>query len=232
MNKAGFRHELKYVLNDYEFAILRNRVKYVLKRDLHSKGDNYIVSSLYFDDIDDKAFYQKIDGDNDRHKYRIRCYNHDKSFVVLERKDKLNGLTRKSICVLSTDEYYKILRGDINGIENITTRPLLNEFINKLFFEKLKPSQIVEYIREPFTYDSGNVRVTFDTLIKSANPKADLFDSSKLYVSAMEKGIGILEVKYDSFIPDHIRDIVQVDNKQIQSNSKYVLCKIAMGNIK
>lgn len=230
MADLKFRHELKYVLNAAEFMILRNRIKNVMRRDTHAIGETYLISSLYFDDPENRAFHQKVDGDNDRMKYRIRCYNYDQSRISLERKDKVNGLTRKIGCLISPAEYEKLIKGETTGIMRINDRRLLTEFCDKINRERLRPVQIVEYCREPYIFSAGNVRVTLDTAIKSALASDSLFNAKKLTIPAMDKGFGILEVKYDGFLPDHIKNIVDLNSKQIQSNSKYVLCRLASNN--
>lgn len=72
--------------------------------------------------------------------------------------------------------------------------------------------------------------ITFDTAIKAALSSDEIFNSAKLTIPAMEKGFGILEVKYDAFLPEHLRNVIDINTKQIQSNSKYVLCRLAAKN--
>ena len=50
-------------------------------------GD-YVVSNIYFDDIYNSAYNEKLDGVKKRDKYRIRSYNGDDSYIVLECKAK------------------------------------------------------------------------------------------------------------------------------------------------
>ena len=230
MPDLEFRHELKYVLNAVEFMILRNRIKIVMRRDAHTIGETYLVSSIYFDDLDNKAFHEKINGDNDRKKYRIRCYNYDQSRLMLERKDKVNGTTRKINALISREEYKKLVTGEIRTIQRSPDKPLLAELCEKIKIERLRPVQVVEYCREPYVFPAGNVRVTFDTAIKAALAGDDMFNRAKLSIPAMDKGFGILEVKYDGFLPEHIRNIINLNTKQIQSNSKYILCRLAANN--
>ena len=71
-----FRHELKYFINFQDYFTLSNKLKVLMKRDDNSneKGD-YHIRSLYFDDYEDSALYEKQSGILRRKKYRIRIYN-------------------------------------------------------------------------------------------------------------------------------------------------------------
>ena len=51
-------------------------------------GKGYRVRSLYFDNYNDKVLREKIDGVNEREKFRLRLYNDDTSFIKLEKKVK------------------------------------------------------------------------------------------------------------------------------------------------
>ena len=52
----------------------------------------YEIRSLYFDNMEDKALREKLDGISVREKYRLRMYNGDTSVIRLERKVKNCGL--------------------------------------------------------------------------------------------------------------------------------------------
>ena len=81
-----FRHEVKHEISHYDMLILRQRLRAVMKPDSHAVNGRYEIRSLYFDNLDDKALREKLDGVNIRAKYRIRLYNHDPSIIHLERK--------------------------------------------------------------------------------------------------------------------------------------------------
>ena len=84
-----FRHELKFTVNAGDVAVLRSRLGACMARDSHN-GGVYKIRSLYFDDLWDSALNEKLDGVDEREKFRIRCYNEDLSFITLEKKLKHN----------------------------------------------------------------------------------------------------------------------------------------------
>ena len=71
----------------------------------------------------------------------------------------------------------------------------------------LRPKVIVDYDREAFVYKPGNVRITFDSHVKSALNSKALFDMKTPLVGVYEEPGVILEIKYDNFLPKHIRGL-------------------------
>ena len=81
-----FRHELKQEITYADMLVLRQRLKTVMQKDSHATDGRYEIRSLYFDNLNDKALREKIDGVNVREKFRIRYYNGDTSLINLEKK--------------------------------------------------------------------------------------------------------------------------------------------------
>ena len=97
----NFRHEWKHEITSADKMVLIQRLSAVMTLDSHAKGGIYHIRSLYFDDLNDTALYEKLDGVNMRDKYRLRYYNGDTSHIVLERKSKINGLCCKKSVPIS-----------------------------------------------------------------------------------------------------------------------------------
>lgn len=87
------------------------------------------------------------------------------------------------------------------------------------------PKTIVDYIREPFVYAPGNVRVTLDYNIRTGLSCVDFLNPDCVTIPAGDPVI-ILEVKWDAFLPDIIRDALQLTNCRIEAFSKYAACRI------
>ncbi len=219
----NFRHEWKHEINYCDMLILRQRLDAVMKRDSHASGGRYLIRSLYFDNIYDKALKEKLDGVNFREKFRIRYYNGDKSFITLEKKSKLNSLTSKEQAHLSEEEARKIVSGDIEWMKD-SGRPLVQELYSKMLSEGIRPMTIVDYTREPFVYAPGNVRVTLDYNIRTGLKYTNFLDWDCPTVSAGDQCC-ILEVKWDEYLPDIIRDAVQLPGRRVTSFSKYAVCR-------
>ena len=108
-----------------------------------------------------RSLREKTDGILKREKFRIRYYNDDFSHITLEKKQKYDHLCKKDAAVLTKAECESILSGDIAWMPDHFD-PLIQEFYIKLKQQLLKPRVLVSYIREPYLYEAGNVRVTFD----------------------------------------------------------------------
>ena len=88
MELQGFyRHELKYQISFADYLAIRQRVLPIMKVDKNTDDDGrYFIRSIYFDNIDDKALREKINGVQKREKFRIRYYNDDLSLFLWKRK--------------------------------------------------------------------------------------------------------------------------------------------------
>lgn len=219
-----FRHEWKHEISFSDMLILRQRLSAVAKQDPHAVDGKYLVRSLYFDNMADKALREKIDGVNFREKFRIRYYNYDTSVIHLEKKSKVNGLCLKESCVLTKEQTQEILEGRYEWMAE-SKIPLVEELYCKMIGQGLHPKTIVDYAREPFVFAAGNVRVTMDYNIRTGLRCTDFFNADCITIPAGDAGI-ILEVKWDEYLPDIIRDIVQLPNCRTGAFSKYAACRI------
>ncbi|MDV0442699.1 hypothetical protein McpCs1_00410 [Methanocorpusculaceae archaeon Cs1] len=226
VKEQKFRHELKYYINHADYLTIRQRMSTIADTDEHAdENGSYKIRSLYFDTPGDKALYEKLYGINNREKFRIRLYNDDDSFVRLEKKTKVNALTCKISAPVTRDQCEKLLVGDTDWMKN-AGHALLTELYAKMRYEQLRPKTLVDYTREPFTYGPGNVRVTLDSNITTGIRTTDLFDPKMPTVSTYGVSVIILEVKYDNYLPDIIRNMIQVENRKATAFSKYAVARM------
>jgi len=218
MNNS-FRKELKYKITNSDFHIINHNLKKLIKKDSNCKGDYYTISSIYFDNYNKTSYFQVKNGLSQRWKYRIRFYNYDDSYINLEKKYKVNGLTNKTSVRITREDLERILSDKININKN--NDPLLNEFIIKMKTELLRPIIYIEYDRIPYVYKLGNVRITLDYNIRYSNKFCDLFEQEKKVHYLNDK---ILEVKYNELIPDFIRFRLELNHLEQTSYSKFNNC--------
>ena len=225
MKKVKYRHEIKHFINYSDYLQIRNRLRYIASLDTSSTSSGrYKIRSLYFDNLYDKVLMEKINGVNRREKFRIRFYNNDTSFIRLEKKSKNNGLCLKESTILTKDQCINILNNNLQWIKDSKDNLLL-EFYSKCKYQLLKPKTIVDYVREAFVYKPGNVRITFDMDVKTGIYSKDIFNSTLPKAPTQTHSI-ILEVKYDEFLPEIIKDIIQTNNREATTISKYASCRI------
>ncbi len=214
-----YRHEYKCYVNPVDLAELRSRIRRVMQHDKYALDDgNYTVKSMYFDNYLDKALREKQDGVDEREKYRIRYYNDDISFIRLEKKSKKNGMCRKQSSKISIDFCENIIASKPFNILDYES-DIIKEFNIKRRTQLLRPKNIVIYEREAFVYEPGNVRVTFDTNIRGSYNINHFLKPDITAIHLLQAGI--LEIKWDEFLPQFIRDIIQLKNRHITSFSKY-----------
>lgn len=225
MGTVKFRHETKHYITYSDYLAIRSRLKAIAKSDSNADENGcYLIRSLYFDNYNDKALREKVYGYNCREKFRIRYYNDDTSVIKLEKKSKINGLCNKISALITKGEVEKLIDGDFAFLAN-SEKPLFVELYTKMKEQCMKPRVIVEYLREPFIYGPGNVRITFDTKIRSGLYSKDFFDVQGSRVDATEPDQLLMEVKYDAYLPEVIRMAIQVNERPKTSFSKYEACR-------
>ncbi len=221
-----FRHELKYRIGCAQYIELRNRLRTVMRSDVHTDVDGrYLIRSIYFDNYMDKALREKIDGVSRREKFRIRYYNDDFSFITLEKKIKDNALCMKVDAMITEEECRRILSGDTAFMRE-HPQPLMQELYAKMRYQMLCPRVLVSYVREPYIYQAGNVRVTFDSHIRTTLYHREFLEDQVIDIDTAEEPQDmILEVKYDAFLPEIIRSFIQTNTLRQTAFSKYGACR-------
>ncbi|MBD5093376.1 MAG: polyphosphate polymerase domain-containing protein [Subdoligranulum sp.] len=220
-----FRHEHKHEISKSDLFVLRQRLRAVAQPDPHAIGGAYRIRSLYFDNAADKALREKSDGVSRREKFRIRYYNDDLSVIRLEKKSKLGGLGSKQSAGLTARQVQSLINGTDCGWMAQSENALIQELHSKMQTQGLRPKTIVEYTREPFIFAPGNVRVTLDYNIRTALSAAHFLDADCITIPAGDAPV-LLEVKWDEFLPDIIRDAVSLPGRRMSAFSKYAQCRI------
>lgn len=218
------RHEWKHEITAADRLVLSSRLSAAARRDGHGQNGRYEIRSLYFDDSRDTALREKLDGVARREKFRIRYYNGDASYICLEKKVKWDGLCGKRSVLLSTQEVQLLLDGNLGWMPS-SGRPLIQELYWKMKANGLRPRTLVDYTRDAYVFPAGNVRVTLDFNIRTGLGCTDFLNPSIITVPAGDAP-AILEVKWDEFLPDIIRDAVQLPGRHTSSFSKYAACRI------
>ena len=224
MEQPHYRHEWKHEISYADLLTIRQRLRAVAEADPHAEDGKYLIRSLYFDNDRDKALREKIDGVNMREKFRIRFYNLDPSVIHLEKKSRRSGLGTKYSAPLSAEEAQALADGNTDWMME-SGRDLVRELYCKMRSQGLKPKTIVEYTREPFVYRPGNVRVTFDYDLRTGLRCTDFLNPDCVMIPAGDAPI-LLEVKWDAWLPDIIRDAVWVPGRRETAFSKYAQCRI------
>ena len=229
MNSSDFelntnlRYESKFRIDLHQYYKIKNSLYPYVKMDYFTKkapNNKYHVRSLYFDSYDYHIYFEKIGGNCDRIKFRIRTYSDviaDMSDIRVEMKLRRGDLTEK--------------HGEYTDIENcqhfLQTRhwlndnhPVLMEFERQVLLRDLHPKLLVEYSREGWeALDGEDIRITFDHRISSA-PSRKLFPESLLWHTHYEQGI-VLEIKHRGNLPYWLSKLIKEHNLKLVANSKF-----------
>lgn len=220
-----YRHELKFYINSGLYAIIKGRLDAVMKKDSHAKSGIYRVTSLYFDNVYHTAYLDKLSGSMNRKKFRIRAYNLNPTDIKLEEKIKDDNVGYKKKAYLTYDEYLSILNGNSGFLtEERFSDTAADDFFTSVCATGLKPSVIVDYMREPYVCAAGNVRVTLDSRLSVCYNTFDMFSKDALYYPVFKNGEAVLEVKYDEFLPSYIKELFSGLPILQESVSKFILC--------
>ena len=218
-----FRHELKYLINPGDAALLKERLQVVLRPDEHAVDGQYHIRSLYFDDYWDTAYRDKLGGFPERRKYRIRVYNRGRDVIRLECKRKSASYICKTSAALSEEELGRIWQGDY-GFLLRREETLCREFYYQCVSRVMRPRVYVDYELEPFVMEAGDVRITFDRDVRGAYPGFDMFSPDLVFQHVLEPGKLVLEVKFTEFLPRMVQQVLPVQAAEFSAVSKYTLC--------
>ncbi|MDR1600745.1 MAG: polyphosphate polymerase domain-containing protein [Oscillospiraceae bacterium] len=219
------RHELKFQLNMGEYMILSRHMDTLLTRDPNGDEFNeYRVRSLYFDTPFDDALRDKLSGQPERRKYRVRVYNGSDRLIKLECKRKIGDLTSKEALSIPRDLADQLIARDTAGLLK-TSEPLLHAMYAQLMVHASRPVVIVDYLREAYTHPAEDIRVTFDKRLRSGMRSVELFNPAAPLLDPFPNPTVILEVKYNRVLPGYIRKAINQITGQRLAVSKYVLCR-------
>ncbi|MCR4788264.1 MAG: polyphosphate polymerase domain-containing protein [Lachnospiraceae bacterium] len=230
-----YRIENKYIVYEDDIAFIKSRLAGLMQPDAHNMEGTYLVRSLYFDDMDDSAYFQNEAGVDNRSKIRLRSYDNDDSYMILEEKIKKSGFTKKDSTKIDREtaenlvkcrDLYASLRASV-AIKN------KEDFLFKKLYCNMNtmlvhPTVIVEYERYAFIERAGNVRITFDMNIGAGGRTDRFFEENILAIPVMEQGAHIMEIKYDELLPDHIKKAIDLGRLKKLSFSKYYYARNAL----
>ncbi len=217
-----FRKEIKYVIREDEFVRIRDRLLAFMKPDPHGvqKPGTYTLRSLYFDSAGDRDLHDNLDGVMEKRKIRLRTYDVDSDFALLEYKCKSGSDSRKlSIPVTKAEA----LEMEAHHFEILLSH---NEELATFLYDKMtrnvyRPKTVVEYDRTALLYPVSNVRITFDHNLRGSMSLTGLYDLRTPLYPLMPFGWGVLEVKYNDFLVAPLQRILSSLELLPTASSKY-----------
>lgn len=221
MNEV-LRQEKKFLINLEQYYKYSNDLGNILELDSHSDGEGYVIRSLYFDTIDDKDFEDKEDGVELRRKIRLRNYGPDIDFAVLEMKQKEGAMQKKRSLTMSREDSERLIEGDYSVLlkykESFAAE--CYALMNMLCY---RPKAVITYNRKAFVAKENRIRITFDHHIRGTECCFDIFARDLQEPPILDVYLAVLEVKYNGFLLNYIKDMLNECDKSELSVSKYCL---------
>lgn len=218
------REEKKFLLNIEEYRRKSHFLDAFMIQDAHNGAQGYRVRSLYFDTIYDNDFFEKMEGLEARRKLRLRVYDPKNDFAVLEMKQKQGAAQLKRSLRLPKEEAQALIAGDYTPLLGYSEE-FARECYALMHAKCYRPKTIVEYKRKAYIAKENKIRVTFDSEITATESCFDLFSEKLLLNPVMDRFSAVMEVKFNGFLLDYIRQLINSVNKSELSVSKYMLAR-------
>jgi len=229
MSSLFSRFEFKYLIPEALIpAIEGDLLAAGMKKD--SAGNPYTVTSLYFDTPYFSDYNDKSGGFLRRKKVRARIYGQSLNALAspgiwLELKEKYDMRIFKRRVAITREEWQKfpyLLQNprELLGRFGQPEQKIFSEFRFEMLRGTRIPSVIVSYNRKAISkiIAGQKIRMTLDYGLKAARPSLDL---ETRHSRKVMPGWGVLEVKYERFLPAYVNILIQKYSLQRDAYSKY-----------
>lgn len=214
------RREIKYFIGVEDYLYFRSVFSMFLNSDKHNVEGGYVVRSLYFDSIDNIDFHDKLDGEKNRKKIRIRVYSPYDKVAKLEVKYKFNVNQRKESLSITREDAIEIISCNYSVLLKYNDA-LAHKVYVMMTTYLYKPVVTIEYKREAFFHNEYGIRSTLDTNITSSETDFNIFSDNMVLLPVFDITKPVLEVKYDKYLYSWFKDLLSIKQCTVSSISKY-----------
>jgi len=208
------RYEYKYVVDTAMRDAFLERILDVVTLDPNAVDGGYHINSVYYDIDDLLAYWEKIDGVDNRFKIRIRYYGEidektdlSKMKIYVEAKHRMDQLLFKNrvkipgdyLETIQDDQLLNLRLRDIVDSKQLEDAVLLDSLIGQ---RPLLPMAIVSYYREAYVCRiNPAMRITFDSNLRTAGPTAIYKRTSDNGNLFLPDELSIVEIKFHWAMP-------------------------------
>lgn len=223
------RKERKYLTDMVQAKRLEPLLEGVLTPDPHNGPNGYPVRSLYFDTPHDRDYAEKLFGLDPRRKVRLRVYDPNGDFALLEMKQKQGENQVKRSLPLRRAEAERLIAGDARFLLG-RSEPFAAEIYAFMQINGYTPKTVVEYDRMAFIAKENKIRITIDRNIRATEANMNLFDERLCLYPVLDPFNAVIEVKFNGFLLSYIKSLLSALDKSELSVSKYCLARsVRMG---
>lgn len=217
--KVTKRLEHKYFISYLDYFKIIDAIKNILIHDKHGENDSYQVTSIYLDDLVFSGASDKAFGNEVHKKYRIRYYD-DISKKKLELKHKIGETSTKYSTPIDDALFHAIIDQDLDILHARIDDDLIRRFILDFYKSHLKPTCYIKYKREAYKDELNNLRLTFD---HSVTVERFQKVETGMELKVMLDSNLILEIKYERYMPNFVKEILKKISLNQTAYSKYFL---------
>lgn len=220
------RQEHKFLLTDLQYRQYKASISKIIHEDKNNGAEGYMVRTLYFDTLDDNDYNTKVDGLESRRKIRLRIYNTDSDYALLEIKQKQSIYLMKRSIKITRDDAVQLSKGIYTPLLYYDD-PLALECYSLMTARGYRPKAIIQYQRIAFVGEGNEIRITFDSNLVATESCFDLFSGKLSLYPVFNSFNAVLEVKYNGFLFGYIKDFLQRLDKSAVATSKYCMSRAA-----
>ena len=183
----------------------------------------YPVYSLYFEDFGLSSYHDKLAGQINRLKMRLRFYDLDTSsgLIKTELKYKFSDLYLKRQSALDHNLFQKLINKKIFPLDTIKN-PETKRFLMIAKYNNFRPFIRIDYERQAlYAKNDKNVRITFDKNVKCS--RVTTGNLKPFNIRVLPLGTIILEIKTPNYFPYWLTYIIKKYNLKRVAISKYTL---------
>lgn len=218
------RTEKKHNLPKLLVSELKSKLSMIMKGDPVNGYKPYLVRSLYFDTIYNDDFFEKMAGVERRRKVRLRVYDPNANSAKLEIKEKQGPTQLKRSMLLTREEAIRIQNCDYEVLKEKDDE-LAMELYYLMTTKQYRPVCIVEYDRVAFAHPTNDIRITFDSNIRSNEGNFSVFDPMLQCYPVYPMRDTIMEIKYNGFMLSYIKDVIGSLDCHETAVSKYCMAR-------
>lgn len=204
------RYEKKYLLEEEQYRVLRERLKPYMKMDQYGKS---MISNIYFDTPDHRLIRESLEKPVYKEKLRLRSYGvpDGEANVFVEVKKKYQGIVYKRRMKMSLTEAENYLYCGEEPEEDSQIRREVDWMF--AYYKNLKPAMYLSYDRiAMFGLEDPDFRITFDSRILWRKKALDLSMGS-WGEPLLQEGQRLMEIKIGGAVPlwlSHILDEMEI----------------------
>ncbi|MEE3372031.1 MAG: polyphosphate polymerase domain-containing protein [Planctomycetota bacterium] len=234
---AAPRYELKFPVTLAQKHEFMQDISSGLVADANGVSATYRVSSMYFDTDGLQAYWQKMDGEALRKKYRLRFYTaafegeQRIQTAFMEIKHRINDLVFKERVQL-TDNGANAILADSRELTELSRHVVPSSLLTgKTTVDTIRKAasvpgfsavNVISYLREAWEGSvDRRLRLTFDSSCQAYTPKSYLDVALNTGNKILQDDEFIMEVKFDEAIPRWIRDVIAKNGIRLSRFSKY-----------